>query len=817
MKMVCFASISNHIFHFFVTQIMLATNDNSVEIGCSQSSTSFADIIINNDNAVADGLISGFAQFVHDPKYLKEFVSVFNRQMIPEKFADAVINRRIDTQELNNIWDFPLNLTCPATVPVPWTIVDATVKAKTAAVQWEFNLMRIVDFIGRNYCRIVLPEVDTTIVMDQAVRAGRNNGGVERMSDKRHMYLGAWHRDLIPRIIKEVEFYPRSNSHKLFTYSGYDIFVHNMLFGNAMKKLNDLMAGEDAFEIVYDPYAVHGSALGLASYKGVDDGTSPYDITAVTTTPAGTSPNVQIGAAGTGVQVSGFNNKFIYDSFMDGPEFASVYRRGVWYEAPMFKNYACRHSIHSRRFVHAAKVITFPLDILPFSYSIASALPSAAIAGDCGFISIKLHPDWFNRAFYLTKLADVPLLHPIVNHTHYVENDVVYVPGLEQKIIDGKIADTTTLSLTKVTANDWIKGWVNPLSIGRFGNSVFEFQLRAQSGEVNIDAGDYLHPGTIPNAGNIVNGYPANLMEGIVYSVNQPVNSSGDLLQQNNTLLANGLNGPGAGSGTALTADVWGSVAKNFATNQIGGVVNTSTTNDYSGISDLDEYLGMFDVNIKAPSEVDTGFYASFEANIGLKLLQVGYQTLPCIREFLSKLPNIYMTTEWSTLDVDINTTQFDINNDLYIQGILFWFLPQDNNGVESMRLYPHHLINHEMPVIPGIRLTNEQAQGTTIYTWDMMNELTPHILGCEQPLLENIGLVAFTSKLAANSMPYAYYDSNIAGYLKCTILPPSDSATAVAQQTGTVVNLKAGKLKVISFGTNGVALVNLNLFRLIF
>ena len=158
------------IFHFFIIQIMLATNDNSVEIGCSQSSTSFADIIINNDNAVADGLISGFAQFVHDPKYLKEFVSVFNRQMIPEKFADAVINRRIDTQELNNIWDFPLNLTCPATVPVPWTIVDATVKAKTAAVQWEFNLMRIVDFIGRNYCRIVLPEVDTTGIMDEAVR-----------------------------------------------------------------------------------------------------------------------------------------------------------------------------------------------------------------------------------------------------------------------------------------------------------------------------------------------------------------------------------------------------------------------------------------------------------------------------------------------------------------------------------------------------------------------------------------------------------------------------------------------------------------------
>lgn len=785
---------------------MLATNDNSVEIGCSQSSTSFADIIINNDNAVADGLISGFAQFVHDPKYLKEFVSVFNRQMIPEKFADAVINRRIDTQELNNIWDFPLNLTCPATVPVPWTIVDATVKAKTAAVQWEFNLMRIVDFIGRNYCRIVLPEVDTTGVMDEAVR----NKTELRMADKRHMYLGAWHRDLIPRIIKEVEFYPRSNSHKLFTYSGYDIFVHNMLFGNAMKKLNDLMAGEDAFEIVYDPYAVHGSALGLASYKGVDDGTSDYNLQKDVQ-----SPNVEVG--GTGVLVSGFNNKFIYDSFMDGKEFASVYRRGVWYEAPMFKNYGCRHSIHSRRFVHAAKVITFPLDILPFSYSIASALPSAAIAGDCGFISIKLHPDWFDRAFYLTKLSDIPLLHPLVNHTHYAPGDAVFVPGLEKKIEKGEVQGNVALTRVPVpdegNPNYWLVGWVNPLSIGRFGNNVFETVLRAnpqQNTQTSIPPDDLMHSGMIPNTGNIVNGYPANVMEGIVYSVNKPDNAEGNPYTSG-TFLQHGYPGPGTTDG------VWGQNVAGFANARIGGTVNTSTTNDYGDIDSVDDYLGMFDVNIKRPSQVDTSFYASFESNIGLKLLQVGYQTLPCIREFLSKLPNIYMTTEWSTLDVDINTTQFDINNDLYIQGILFWFLPQDLNGVDSMRLYPHQLINHEMPVIPGIRLTNEQAQGTTIYTWDMMNELTPHILGCEQPLLENIGLVAFTSKLAANSMPYAYYDSNIAGYLKCTILPPSESSTAVAQQTGTVVNLKAGKLKVISFGTNGVALVNLNLFRLIF
>lgn len=784
---------------------MLATNDNSVEIGCSQSSTSFADIIINNDNAVADGLISGFAQFVHDPKYLKEFVSVFNRQMIPDQFADAVINRRIDTQELNNIWDFPLNLTCPATVPVPWTIVDATVKAKTASTQWEFNLMRIVDFIGRNYCRIVLPEVDTTQVMDSAVRSG----SVKQMEDKRHMYLGSWHRDLIPRIIKEVEFYPRSNSHKLYTYSGYDIFLHNMLFGNAMKKLNDLMAGEDAFELVYDPYAVHGSALGLASYKGVDDGKQSYSVV-----DSGNGVDVQVASAG-GVQVSGFNDAFVYDSFMDGEEFASIYRRGVWYEAPIAKNYSARHSIHSRRFVHAAKVITFPLDILPFSYSIASALPSAAIAGDCGFISIKLHPNWFDRAFYLTKLSDIPLLHPLVNHRHYEAGDVMFIPGYEKLVDSGK---APTKDFAKVAAGNWLIGWVNPCTIGMFGDFDFAKNMLGYSGD---ETEKYVHSeGVIPNSMNMVNGYPADKMEGIVYSTNAPTQPDGTVLDVDTKLLRGGLPAgrtTEGGSQFSQLSTKWGSTSKSFVRGKVSGAVNTSVTADYSRFDDLEDYLGMFDVNIYTPSSIDSIFYASFESNIGLKLLQVGYQTLPCIREFLSKLPNIYMTTEWNTLEQDINTTSFDINNDLYIQGILFWFIPIDSNGIESMRVYPHQLINHEMPVVAGLRLTNEQAQGTTIYTWDMLNEITPHILGCEQPLLDNIGLVAFTSKLAANTMPYAYYDSNIAGYIKCTLLPPSDSATAVAQKTGTIVNLKAGKLRVVSFGTNGVALVNLSLFRLIF
>ena len=88
--------------------------------------------------------------------------------------------------------------------------------------------MRIIDFIGRNYVRIVLPEVDTSTIRDNAVVANPSL----YLTDKRHMYLGSWHRDLIPRIINKVSFYPRQNAHKLFEYSGYDIYIYNILFTN---------------------------------------------------------------------------------------------------------------------------------------------------------------------------------------------------------------------------------------------------------------------------------------------------------------------------------------------------------------------------------------------------------------------------------------------------------------------------------------------------------------------------------------------------------------------------------------------------------
>ena len=86
---------------------MLSTQ---TQIGATTQGTTFADIIINNVSGVADGAIQGFASFLHDPKSLKETVSAFAKAATPKKFADAVVLRRIETQKLDDIWEFPLNM-----------------------------------------------------------------------------------------------------------------------------------------------------------------------------------------------------------------------------------------------------------------------------------------------------------------------------------------------------------------------------------------------------------------------------------------------------------------------------------------------------------------------------------------------------------------------------------------------------------------------------------------------------------------------------------------------------------------------------------
>ena len=746
---------------------------NSTQIGATTQGTTFADIIINNVNGVADGMIQGFAQFVHDPKSLKETVSIFSKAAAPRKFADAVVLRRIETQKLDDIWNFPLNMAVPTTCPIPWTIIEATVKSQVGNSSWEFNIMRTVDFVGRNYIRFVLPAIDTSQIVDSSI-----NTNDDIMSDPNHMYLGAWHRDLIPRIIQTVSFYPRSNCHKLFEYTGYDIFVHNILFGNAHKEMNDLMAGEDKFELCYDPYRVDGSAMGIASFKGID-AFSEYTVSGAT--PDNGGFNTYAPASTVLGATDGIIDYFQLDTTMDNEEFRNVYRRNVWYEAPVAKNYHARHSIHSRRMFHQAKDIVIPLDILPFGYSIASSLPSAALSGECGFIKITLHSDWLDRAFYLTKVSDIPSLHPIVNHVHYE-------------------ADDTTPEGDKIQAADPRLGWVNERSLGRFGDPQFEATRQKYMEDSKIvDGFESNHK--FSTAGNVLNtpvGF--NNRENIV-----PTTVTFD---DDTVTAAKGLYRAGSRPGVASNTHAALKTKGNWTS-----VSRTSTTMDLTSTSRNDrltDSTGKTDFTYKM-SSVDTTYYNQIKEQIGVKLLQVGYQTLPCIREFLAKLPNIYITTEWDDKDRSINEQTFDINNDLYIQGIIMWIIPTDSNNVESMRVYPCHMIDHELPLLAGLKLINEQSQGTTIYDWNMLNVLNPAQMNLS-PLIENMGLISFSPSLTANLLPLAYYDSNISGYLKCD-LKSGENGTNI----GTAINLKQGYLKIITIGVNGVASVNLNLFRLVF
>ena len=739
--------------------------DPQTQIGATTQGTTFADIIINNVSAVADGMIQGFAQFVHDPQGLKKAIGLVARAAAPKRFAEAVLIRRVETQKLDDAWNFPLNMAVPNTCPIPWTMVESEIKTQQGNTQYEFQIMRTVDFVGRQYLRITLPQVDTSGITDSSITQQS-----EIMSDPNHIYLGAWKRDLIPHLIQTLSFYPRSNTHKLFDYSGYDIFIHNMLFGNCRREMNNLMAGEDKFELVYDPYRVDGSAMGLASYKGID---AWSNYTLEVPDPTG-FVGYTASTTATGVQ-DGIIDYFQLDTTMDNEEFRSIYRHNVWYEAPVAQNYHARHSIHSRRMFHQAKEITIPLDILPFGYSIGASLPSAAISGECGFIKITLYNDWLDRAFYLTKVSDIPSLHPLVNHRHYVEGD------------------TTPLGIA-LPALDFRLGWVNERSIGRYGDP--SFVTTTPQGDDGFESVTKFT--THGNVLNAPDGFQnrENIVQTVVDFSGAGVTDPG--LYNNGR--PTGTLGSTANGSLRRTGNWQGVVRRSTTTNLTSSTRNTRLT-DSTGRTEF----------IHTLSSVDKTYYNEVRDAIHVKLIQIGYQTMPCIREFLSKLPNIYISTEWNDKEVYINESRFEINNDLYIQAIVLWFIPTDVNGIESLRVYPCHMIDHEMPLIAGIKLTNEQSQGTTIYDWHTLNVMTPAEMKLD-PLIENIGLLSFSPSISANALPLAYYDSNISGYLKADFKQGEGEFNI-----GSAVNLKQGYLRAITIGINGVALVNLNMFRLIF
>ena len=128
---------------------MLPTNR---QLGSTDLGTSFPDIIMNNVCAVSDGQVTGFQAFLHDPKSLKETVDQIGKMSIPKRFIEAVTARRVATNGINSTWRCPLNLQTPLTCPMPWTVIEANQNSATETTI-EYQLMRTIDFIGRNYIR----------------------------------------------------------------------------------------------------------------------------------------------------------------------------------------------------------------------------------------------------------------------------------------------------------------------------------------------------------------------------------------------------------------------------------------------------------------------------------------------------------------------------------------------------------------------------------------------------------------------------------------------------------------------------------------
>lgn len=813
------------------------------KLGASSVGTTYPDVIINYVDGSANKRIAGFAQIVHNPAELKTVADTLAQQDIPSVFADAVLLRRQELQQINDVWDFPLAASVPNTCPLPWTIIEATEKAALTNNRVEYNIMKTLDFNGRNILRLELPTISLfeTNFNNLVVNANPKE-------QAQHMYLGAWYRDLIPRIVKQIAIYPRSASHELFVYSGYCIFIHNLIFGNERKEMNDLMSGEDKFELCYDPYRVDGSALGNNSFKGMDVystySTTPASFNGFNATSAKAIGNVAMTAV-----PDGFVDYYQRNDFMDIDEFNDIYRKNVYYEAPIAQNYNARHSIHSRRVIHMGRSIDVPLDILPFGHSLSSALSTAALAGEAGYLRVELYDDWTSRAFYCTKISNVAPSHPIVNHLHYEVGDTYQYKNAAGGVSIGQITED---------GDNQLAGWVHVDSVGRFGDSEFRRDggattdangnLVADSSNVFTTANAYNQPGAVigKSAQSAENVIQSKLVPGVTNAgtFTAPGTSGNVTLRTGtrnlqSTAVAGGSNGTFGFDGVNVNSGYANGLTFNGVNAGAGFTLNSTMQRGYmnwnnaqpnvSNAASLDANTIMasvlaensvYNTPIVHPLiAIDSAYDLQVRNAIGLRLFQIGFQTLQSISELLTKLPNIYITTEWAERDYPITPMQnFDvsINNDLYHVADIFWFIPKDNYGVESMRVYPPHMINHEMPLINTMRMQTQLDQGKMVYDWDMLNIVNPAYMGLN-PLIENIGILSFAPEIHPNTFPLAYYDPNIAGEIRCTFEMGNNLAQNLVGADRYSVNLKRGILKILTVGINGVVSVNLNLFRLVF
>lgn len=741
-------------------------------IGATRAQVTFPDLIINNVSLVADGAQQGFENIVHNPRQLIQETVDFSAIQIPSKLADAVSLRNKYTKIIAEKFNFPFCSTLINSVPTPWTLFETAIDTESD-MKYTYNFSRIPDFIGKNYLHFELPKVDLPSTLPPTIQ-DLNNPNVQIPKNR---FLGAWHNDLIPRIIKEVIIKNKQASYDLYTYTGYDIWMYNLFFNQHQQNMSDVLCGQDNFELVYDPF----------DFSNI---INPY---------------------------YQYNNRVILNGVSVTDEY--YYINGKYYENPVMRNTVkVGHSIHERRAVHEAYVISVPMDILPFGSTMMTSVPTAALATECGYITFTFYNDWFNRAFYLVNTA---------------------VTG--KSVVSAPSAEYTTYSGSYEVYNSILPTNVAPIGIGTTINTTTKAD---QLGAVSLTGLSLLAKAAPSEAAGGTSGLnlPIQLDNTYVGLSMSPYNMQS--IKVDNIFeapeLGGNINVPRAASMTASNIAIHESIdtinnvmldtGRATPPNPMSVTSNmvSARVNEYNPIPPIVDTVWNMNWYLYSPSNIrsnesQSSFESLYAKKFRISLLQTGYTLLTQIKNVLTKFPVIFINTTWNTqiFDVAALGNKVNISNDSYIQAIAFVFIPIEKN-IEFLRVYPHQLSKPELPMLHRLVLQTDNNQGETICDWPMLNKIIPFQAGMDC-LPQNVGLFTFAPTLEKNNFPLAFYDTNFYGEIKLqfkvdTATPsPYSYIDANGQAQSRLVNLKQGNVYITSIGINGLVILNLQFNRLIF
>lgn len=732
-------------------------------IGANSASTSMADVIQTACNISSTGRVPSYLNTVHQTFQLNHFIEQEMLNINNTNFAAGLRSGKMLHQNIDSIWCNPFNCTISPTVPMPMTLVTAPKRMLQTQFDHEFQFTKTQDYLNQCVLRLILPPLDAS-----RISSCPNNLGVDDRSTP-DMYLLAWHHDLVPRIINTIRLYSRQSTHRIMEYTGKDIWIHNMLFGAENREINDLMAGEDKFELTYDPYRVDSSAMGAVPYRGVNE------FTKYVTTATG---HQQIWAvkptADNSTTQEGFIQFYERMDDIDSVTFRNTYVTNRWHEAPVAVSYDPRRPLQSRAKYHESRVILIPLTILPIGSSIEASITTGALTGDCGYISVSIYDNWVKRAIYATNLKDIQPPDFLPNHQHYEEGDMG---------ADGN----------PIAADDERLGWVNPDSKSR--QSYSRKGLGGEGEPKTRDVDDFSRgPNSYVGFGGMdllanhipVNAYPTNVTDTITDDKNW--------IYKENRL------NPGA----------------NFTLTKGYRLRDPETGLTMKSIDDIDvvnKFISSLD-EIKQNgmrSNAALTYYNELTAQLEVQMIQVCFMSLPILREAMIRLPRILITLEYKDNQMNLNTDKMDIPTDIYITGIAMTVCPIDTNGVESYRVFPPDMVKYTEPLISGVRVCTEQNQGYTTYSWDMLNLFHPSFMGIK-PLMSNVGLITFSPNLPSNQNPYAFYDPTILGKITLEIVDKNGSSLDMNK-----VNIKTGSILVTTIGINGLVLAKMSMFKMVF